>query len=74
MITRAKDAFKAVRFLTMEYHRFPLDGSFDFYDPGFDLAGHAIERINSLGFEMMHMRENSVDAGIILCRNWNWEK
>jgi FkbM family methyltransferase len=69
IITSDPAPFKRVRFLTMEYHRFPLDGSFDEFDLSVDIHEHARNRIHSLKFDILHQAKNSMDAGIIVAQN-----
>lgn len=69
VITSDPKPFKRVRYIAMEYHRLPLDGSFDEYDLGINIHDFATKRVSELGFDILHRRENSVDAGIVLAKN-----
>jgi FkbM family methyltransferase len=69
VITSDPKPFKRVRFVAMEYHRLPLDGSFDEFDLGINIHDVAKQRVSDLGFSILHHVENSIDAGIIVAKN-----
>ena len=71
LILQDLETLKHVRYLTVEYHRISPDGSFDLYDFSIDIQGKAVDVIQKAGFEILHIRTHTRDAGIVLARNSN---
>jgi len=69
IILQDLETLKCVKYLTVEYHRISPDGSFDQYDLSIDIQKKAIDTICRAGFEILHVRTHTRDAGILLARN-----
>ncbi|HSX13423.1 MAG TPA: FkbM family methyltransferase [Chlamydiales bacterium] len=69
VILQDRETLKQTKYLTLEYHRFSPDGSFDMFDLSIDIQKKAIDTVCDLGFEILHVRKHTRDAGILLARN-----
>lgn len=71
IILKDLETLKKVKYLSLEYHRISPDNSFDLYDFSIDIQKKAIETVEKAGFEILHVRTHTRDAGILLAKNKN---